>query len=115
MPFDLADLKRQARKVVHDTMSVPAVYENPALPGSVDLRVRWHNKIAINGDLVEAGYAEMIEGINRVIFEKAELDEKGVNLARGHKLTVWDGTVLMLDSQEPAVGPVTVIWRVVQS
>lgn len=118
MAFDFAALKAAARRTVHDTLSVPASYMAPGSTVAVELRVRWYNKLAINGDLVEAGYAEMIEGINRVFFDRAELAEKGVSLQFGGRLTMtgegMGGTVLSLASQEPDIGPVVTVWRVVQ-
>lgn len=114
MAFDFAALKAAARQTVHDTLSVPAAYVSRDGMTKLELRVRWQNKIAINGDLTEAGYAEMIEGVNRCVFAQSELHEKSVTLQRGDTLTLWDGAVLMLDSLEPTTGPVEVIWRVVQ-
>ena len=112
MAYERAASIAVSRRAVHSTMGVAATYEDPSSPGVVGLRVRWHNRLALQGDLVEAGYANVVDGVNRVVFDKAELDEKGVVLSRGAELTMPDGTVLILDHQEPVVGPVTVIWGV---
>lgn len=111
MAYDRAASIAAARRAVHSTMGVSAFYED-SQSGRVGLRVRWHNRIAIQGDLVEAGYANIIDGVNRVVFDKAELDEKGVILSRGGEVTMGDGTVLILDHQEPVVGPIEIIWGV---
>jgi redox-sensitive bicupin YhaK (pirin superfamily) len=114
--MDFAALKAQVRQTVHDTMSVPAVYSHPDEVGEYALRVRWHNKQALVGDLIDSGYAQTIEGVNRVIFNRAELDEKGAVLRSGGVLRVvapqFHGASLILSSQEPVAGPVEVIWIV---
>ena len=112
MPYDRAASIAAARRAVHSTMSKEVSYEDPDSPGLVTLRVRWHNRIAIQGDLVEAGYANVIDGVNRVVFDKVELDEKGVVPARGAKITTGDGDVLVLDHMEPTAGPIEIIWGV---
>lgn len=115
MPFDFAALKAQVRQTVQDTMSTEADYIAP--DGTVTaLRVRWHNKIARTGDLLDTGYAEVIEGINRAIFNIPELNEKSVVLERNGQVKLTSphflGAVLILDSMEPMVGPVEQIWNV---
>jgi hypothetical protein len=116
MPFDFAALKAQARRAVHDTLAVDAVYEDAHLPEPVGLRVRWHNKISRFGDIENIGYSEIIEGINRVIFDREELNEKGIMLRRGGRVTLtapqYEGAVLVLDSQEPHSGPINLTWLV---
>lgn len=112
---DFAALKAQVRQVVQDTMSTEADYTSP--DGVVTaLRVRWHNKIARHGDLLDAGYAEVIEGINRVIFNIPELDQKSVTPEQRGTLTLtsphFNGAVLILDTMEPVVGPIEQIWNV---
>lgn len=113
--MNFAALKAQVRQTVHDTMSTEADYTSPE--GVVTaLRVRWHNKIARHGDLLDAGYAEVIEGVNRVIFNIPELNEKSVTLEQRGTVTLTDplfmGAVLILDTMEPVVGPVEQIWNV---
>lgn len=116
MAFDFAALKGQVRQIVHDTMSVRAEYTHPDLVGEVELRIRWHNKIARTGELLELGYAEVIEGVNRVIFNIPELNKKSVVVRRGGRLRLLDpqyaGAVLILDSMEPRVGPTEEIWLI---
>lgn len=116
MAFDFAALKASTRRIVHDTLATAALYDHASLAVSVGLRVRWHNKIARFGDIENVGYSEIIEGINRVIFDKAELDEKGVVLERGGQITLtapeYNGAVLVLDTMEPEIGPVQQIWLV---
>lgn len=114
MAYDRAASKAAARRAVHTAMGVAADYEDSNVPGRVGLRVRWHNRVGIDGNLVEAGYSNFVEGINRVIFDKQELDEKGVVLSRGSRVYMADGAVLILSHQEPITGPIEVVWGVAQ-
>lgn len=78
------------------------------------LAVRWHRKLVMVGDLVAQGYPQSIEGVNHLIFDSEELAEKGIVLKREDKILDAHGAVLILDSLEPAQGPLKVTWRVVQ-
>lgn len=118
MRFDFAQLKSQARQALHDAMAVPARYIDDDLVMPVDLTVRWHNKIDRFGDLVDTGYSEVIEGVNRVIFNRPQLAARGVQLQAGGELVItspgYDGVTLVLASMEPHAGPVEEIWLVAQ-
>lgn len=114
---DFAALKAQVRQTVHDTMSTTGLYTHESEPGvETELSVRWHNKIARMGDLLEAGYSEVVEGINRLVFNVPELTEKAVILRRGGRVTLtnphYGGAVLVLDTMEPMVGPIEQIWLI---
>lgn len=114
--FDFGAVKAMVRQTVHDTMSTPATYWHESNPTvTVELRVRWHNKIARMGDLLEAGYTEVVEGINRLIFNIPELTEKAVVLSRGGRITLGEHygfTELVLETKEPEVGPIEEIWLI---
>lgn len=116
MPYDFAALKSRVRQIVHDTMGMDAEYSHPDYPGVAQLRVRWHNKIARTGDLLDIGYSEVVEGINRVIFNEPELVQKSVTLRRGGRVRLLSphmrGAVLILDTLEPRVGPIETIWLI---
>lgn len=116
MPFDFAALKARTRQIVHDTLAVEGEYTHPTKVGAVTLRVRWHNKLVRTGELLDTGYAEVLEGVDRVIFNRPELHEKSVVLTRGGQVRLTDprfnGAVLVLDSQQPIVGPVEEIWMI---
>lgn len=116
MAFDFAALKGQVRQIVHNTMGVRAEYTHFDSNGAVELRIRWHNKIARTGELLDLGYAEVIEGVNRVILNIPELNQKSVIVQRGGQLKLLDpqfnGAVLILDAKEPQVGPIEEIWLI---
>lgn len=112
--FDFAAMKAKTRQIVHDTMATEAIYTHPNFVGSEELRIRWHNKVAHVGELLENGYSSILEGVNRVIFNIPELDKKGITLQLGGRLALvnplYGGAVLILDSKEPRVGPIEEIW-----
>lgn len=97
---------------MHNTFSGDSTYQDDYLVTPVGLRVRWHNKIQLVGDLESGGYAESIEGIERIIFDREELAQKAVTLQYLGLVIMADGTRLRLHTQEPIVGPIEVIWQV---
>lgn len=116
--FDFAQLKHDARRAIHDTMKVTCGYVAPGVPPGTQLGVRWHNKINRMGDLENQGYAEIVEGIDRMIFDLAELSEKGITLTRDGLVTLpalMGGIEFALDVQEPDTGPIERIWLVTRS
>lgn len=118
MAFDFAALKAETRQVVHDTLAVSASYLDSTMAEPVDLTVRFHTKINRFGDMLDQGWAEVIEGVNRLIFNVPELTEQGVTLRRGGKVTFtapgYESIVLVLHAQEPDTGPVELIYQVSQ-
>ena len=118
MAYERATSLALARRTVHKTMGIPAVYEDNCDRVSAELRVRWHNRIALQGNIADTGYAEFIEGVKRVIFSARELSEKNITLRQGATITVRPigldkDVVLTLDTLEPSEGPENVIWGVV--
>lgn len=116
MAFDFAKAKSMMRRAVHTTLSVSAFYTDLNTETPVELSVRWHNKIELQGDMSSAGYAEVIEGIERIILSKSELEAKNITPRRGGEVTIltpgWGEPVITLDSREPQFGPDEEIWRV---
>lgn len=125
MKFDFAKLKARVRKVVHDTLSVSAHYQDNMITSPQAIQARWHSKIELQGDLNYQGYAEVLENIDRIIFNVA--DARNLNIKRGglvtfhsYAQTLLDGTCLdaptfILDSKEPTAGPHEEIWRVTRA
>lgn len=117
--FDRAATVAAARRAVHQHMGVNAIYQAPGDSlGGVALSVRWHNRMVLAGNLVESGFSDVVEGVNRALFNREELNEKGVTLERGGVLTLTDpvnkGISLMLDYEEPDNGPINRVWGVVK-
>jgi hypothetical protein len=112
MGFDFAQARVIARRAVHDTMRVSAQYRAPGQSTPTDLHVRWHHKMGLSGDVDNAGYAQLMVGVETIVLDKDELAEKGVVPERGATVTLGDGTVLSLDAKHPGDGPVKVVWSV---
>lgn len=116
MAFDFGETKALVRQVVHDTMALPGLYQDGSMEAPVELRVRFHTKIHRVGDMIDQGWAEVVEGVNRLILNKAELDEKGVLPIRGGTVSLtapgFESIVLVLHVREPDSGPTEVVWEV---
>lgn len=111
MAFDFAAAKTQARRAVHKTLAVPAVYVDDSMNGPMDIRARWHSRINRFGDLDRQGYAEIIENIDRIIFVPS--DHAGFMPKRGGRVTFAQyGATFELDTREPKDGPLEVVWLV---
>lgn len=82
----------------------------------VPLSVGRFNRQILQGNMVEAGYNDVVEGVDRLRFNSEELQEKSVVLRRGGKVIFTDplerGAVFLLDHPEPPTGPINVIWGV---
>lgn len=116
MTFDFAALKAKTRQIVHDTMAIAATYHDPSLSQPQALRIRWHNKMGLHGDLGTDGYATLIDSVNRVIFDRDDLIANGLVIERGGVLTVttsgYNNARLIIDSRDELSGPTEEIWLV---
>jgi hypothetical protein len=116
MAFDLAAAKARARKIVHKAFGLAAEYAHPSLAAPVPLRVRWHYKDNKNGDLDNDGYSQIYDLIERVIFDRAELNQLGVTPEMGARITIkapnFNNVVLALDQRMPSEGPLEEVWTV---
>lgn len=114
MAFDFTSALAGMRKIVHATMGHAAAYSY-GVQAAQAVTVRWHDKQVLQGALGDAGYSEVVEGIDRLIFNKTELVANSVVLNRGGKITLgaqWNNVVLNLEALEPTHGPEEVIWKV---
>lgn len=109
MPFSLADLKNKARRALHDKLSVAALYQDNVITTPEPIRVRYHNKIVIEGDPYGLGQAETIEGSDKVILLN---DPDTPEVRRGGTITIPEyDLVLRLETLEPHDGPAIQTWR----
>jgi hypothetical protein len=108
------DIRTKARRDVHAAFSVPGLYEDPSTAEPVELAVRWHNQFGIpTGDVAGGNYAQILETVDRIVFDGPELVEKGLTLRRGGKITLVEyGLTFELDVREPNTSPGTVVWTV---
>lgn len=122
MPFDFAQVKALARQTVHDALAVRAFYEDASTNPPVEVRARWHNKIDRFGDLDSQSYAELIQGVDRIIFDAGIA--RSLNIKRGGIVTFPDYSptptgpsddtplAFTLMVKEPSAGPVSEVWVV---
>lgn len=112
MTFNFADLKVETRRVVHETLGVPAFYQNNRMSAPVEITARWFNKTAKYGDLVETGYAEIVEGVDRVVLFPC--DHPTVSFERDGVVTFPQyKKSFRLDTLEPSDGPAgQAVWQV---
>lgn len=101
------------RKVVHEALSVSALYSDSVVT-NIPITVRWHSKISVHGDLENQGYAQILEGVDRLLFYDAELAAATLELQRGGQIVIaaYQNATFELDVRQPTDGPVNVIWSV---
>lgn len=112
MPFDFAALKAKTRRVVHDTLAVDAFYQDDSMGAARPIKARWHNKLDRFGDLMDQGYAEVVEGVDRVVLFPC--DYPTLNFVRGGVVTFPAyGRSFRLEVREPKDGAHHAVWQVV--
>lgn len=134
--MSLIDIKAKARRAIHGRLAVPVTsFTDGAHPGGLSfgaslnppsLTVRYHNKMARDGNL-DGDYAEVIEGIDRLIFHDENIAEvsaalvaegqPALVLSRGAEIVIqpYQGLRFILDTQEPPDGPSEIVWVVARS
>ncbi|WOK01454.1 hypothetical protein [Pseudomonas phage UF_RH7] len=116
MAFDFSEALGKMRRVVHDTLSLPATYQDHTLADPVPLRIRWHTKLNLTGDLENNGYAQFIEGIESIIFDRTELALKNITIRERGKVTItapnFSGQVIMIGPKDPLYGPIEEVYKV---
>jgi len=112
MPFDFAAAKKSTRRAVMKTLGVDALYKDDSREVPVAIRARWHSKIDRFGDMGNAGYAEVLEGIERLILD--ETQARALNVRRGGVVSfpTLEGIAVTLEAMEPKDGPIEEIWSV---
>lgn len=112
MAFDFASAKKSARRAVMKTLGVDAFYIDSSMTAAVPIRARWHTKIDRFGDNGNIGYAEVIEGVQRLILDVAQARAIGVKRNGVVTFPTLDGVRVTLDQMEPSDGPIEEIWVV---
>lgn len=96
------------RRDVHAAFAVTAVYNG----GPTTLDVRFHDKFGPVGQ-GDNDYAQILESIDRLVFNSEELATKAVTLARNDILLLSDyGITMKLDVRQPIDGPINIVWTV---
>lgn len=134
--MSLIDIKTRARRAIHGRLAVPVTsYVDEEHPDGLTfgdlltpptLTVRYHNKMSRGGNL-DGDYAEVIDGIDKLIFLDQNVSEVSAALveagqpalvpSRGAEIVIqpYQGLKFILDSQEPPDGPSEVMWVVARS
>lgn len=129
MPFDFQKVKATARRAVHNTLAVQAYYQDASMSAPIPVKARYHTKLIRGGDLDNSGYAEVIEGVDKVVF--AASDARKFGFKTGGTITFSSGAggfgvsmgsafggeetgsaVFILRSREPNTGPFEEVWDV---
>jgi hypothetical protein len=115
MAFSFAEAKANARRAVHATFGVRALFKDTPTSTPVELSARWHSRLVLEGVIDGAG-AQVIEGVDRVVFDREELAAKGVAPKYGDIVTFPDygNFEVQLAERQPYDGPVSEIWGVVR-
>lgn len=114
MAFDFAAAKNQARRVVHNTLGVPGLYQDDVVSTPVEMRVRWHGRIVRNGDIDDYGWSDVIEGIDHIVFNIDEARSVGVKPNGTITLTQSGNVKFRLVARLPKDGAVKETWSVAQ-
>jgi hypothetical protein len=119
MGFDFAEALAKGRRAVHNCLAVKAVYEPAGSTDAVPVNVRWANKLQRAGSLDSGFDAEIIEGIDRLIFSAEELETakagSPLELESGGVVTlIKAGAKFRLDEMQPSDGEINVYWLVVR-
>lgn len=111
--MDFAEIRTMARRVVHETFAVPCLYLAPGAITRVPLTARLHSKMVVGGDLAGGGYATVIEGVTRAVFNREALKAAGVSLRKRGQVTFLDyQQSFELDVRDTFEGTVTEKWSV---
>lgn len=111
----IGEIKAASRQALHESLAADAFYTHNAHT-DVPITVRWHNKLARAGAL-EGGFdVEIIQGIDRLVFNEPELVLKNITLQRGAVVRVPElgDATFRLDVEEERDGPINIYWTVVR-
>lgn len=101
--FDWAAQKAEAQRQVHKAFAVRCLYRETRNSQPVELSARLHTRITVGGSEGNAGYATIIEGVTRVVFDKAELIEKNIIVKPNALVTFPDyGSTWAVDIRDPS-------------
>jgi hypothetical protein len=92
-----AEIRRRARRTVHSTFVLPAVYTSADGLTSTPCMARKHNEKKVFGDLDREGFAQVIEDVNQVIFDSIE-----VQVERNGRVDFGNGEVFEIVNLLPA-------------
>lgn len=117
--FDWGQTKAMGRRAVHATFAIPVSYVPKGTTTPLEtalgtpLTARLHNRVQVQADALSGGYAQIIEGITKCVFNVEELAAQGIIPAKGDKVTFVEyGITVILDTRDTPNGPINDIWNV---
>lgn len=110
---DWFTLRTQARREIFAAFAVAATYSDTVV-GPIALSVNWHSRFGLPvGDISGGDYAGVLETIDRLVFDRTELNRLGLTLRRGGQVALTDyNYTFTLDVREPNSGPIREVWTV---
>lgn len=116
MPFDFASAKASLRRVVQDTLGVDASYSDNALSPVHPIRARHHvQKMDRYGDIVETGYAEVVEQIERIVLIPGDTPTVEFKTNGLVTLSTLPGVEFILRLKEPTINAGEHVWQVARA
>ena len=111
MPFDFAEAKANARRVVHATFGVPAFLKVNSTSAPQEIRARLHEATTVYGDLLDQGFAQTVEAVDRIVFLPA--DHLTAVPARNSEVTFphRPGITFVLSVRDVSDGPLEEVWQ----
>lgn len=116
MTFDYASAKANLRRTVHSTFGVEAFYKDGSLSVPTPVTARYHHKKMDRvGDIVEAGYADIVESIERIVLVPS--DTPALTFQRNGRVTFTNmpGVEFILSLREPNINSTDAVWQVVRA
>lgn len=111
MSFNFAEAKLLVRQTVHETLGVPAFYQDDVVTTPVPVSARWINKTRLIGDNDGEGYARTEEPIDKIVLGAG--DSAALGCKRGGTITFENGgMVFLLHERLPNDGPYDETWLV---
>lgn len=112
MAFDFAALKQTARRAIHETLGVAAFIKVGFLSPPVEVRARLHEAGTVYGDLLEQGYAQTVEAVDRIVFIPEDIAPEN----RPRKLAEVTfphrpGITFILQTKDVTDGPLEEVWE----
>lgn len=118
MAFDFSKVKAKVRQVVHETLAVSATYQDSSISIPIAISARWLNKLSRIGDLENTGYADILEGVDRIVFSAAQarsipIKKGGVVVFTSYSNSLEGmAPIFILAVKEPTNGSYQEVWEV---
>ena len=115
---DFTAYRLLARRSVHNTLAAPADYRDGLRKGAVTLHVRHRFRTDLTGQMQNQGGAEQFDTVDRLVFDREELDSLKVTLRPNGRVTFGNflgagkPVTFRLDDSLPPDGPLAVVWTV---